>query len=144
MLSTIPLVSGFHDVIVYGAFALKLKALFRAKVWPFQVICEKLPTAYMVLPHCTICRIFSFPVVGFSAGVPLAGVAETAPAGAIRGAPEAGEATDASAVTPTASAPPSTHAPVVSRRCRIMRIMTPYSAISSTRAAVSPPAAQLC
>src|SRR5579859_2348610 len=42
-------------------------------------ISEKLPTAYMVLPHCTSWRTVSVVLVGASFGVPVAGVAETGP-----------------------------------------------------------------
>jgi hypothetical protein len=45
MESASALASGFQDVTVYGALALKLKTLFRWKVVPFQLIWLNLPTA---------------------------------------------------------------------------------------------------
>ena len=52
-----PLTSGAQDVIVYGAVALKLKTLLRGTVLPPWTISLKLPTAKMVPPQSTICRI---------------------------------------------------------------------------------------
>ena len=74
MLSTVPFTFGFHEVIVNGAVAWKLKALFRVNVMPPCSTTEKVPTAYMVLPHWTSWRTCS--VVGVVAGkwgVPIAG-----------------------------------------------------------------------
>ena len=53
---TIPFAFGSQDVTVYGLVALKLNTLFRVYVVPFHVIVLNVPTAYMVLPHCTSCR----------------------------------------------------------------------------------------
>src|ERR1700752_505846 len=44
---TAPLTAGAQDVTAYGAVWLKLKTLFRVKVWPPWLIEVKLPTAYM-------------------------------------------------------------------------------------------------
>lgn len=55
---------------------------------PFWVIVVKVPTAYMVLPHCTSCRTCSVPALdeyGPSWGVPLAGVEDTGPVCAAAG-----------------------------------------------------------
>src|SRR6266567_1807144 len=79
MVLTLPLTFGFHDVTLYGAVALKLNALCRLKVVPPCWIDVKLPTAYMVPPHCTSCRTCSVVPVGASAGVPLAGCVDTGP-----------------------------------------------------------------
>jgi len=65
--------------MAYGAVALKLKTPFLEYVVPFQLIAVNLPTAYMVPPHCTICRTCSVVPVGASVGVPLAGTGETGP-----------------------------------------------------------------
>ena len=54
---TIPLTAGAQDVIVYGAVALKLNTLVRENVLPPWTTELKLPTANIVSPHCTICRI---------------------------------------------------------------------------------------
>ena len=54
---TSPLTAGAQDVIVYGAMALKLNTLVRGIVLPPWVTWLKLPTAYIVSPHWTICRI---------------------------------------------------------------------------------------
>jgi len=51
MLLTTPLAFGAHDVIVNGAVAEKLKALFRLNVWLPCSMIENLPTAYIVPPH---------------------------------------------------------------------------------------------
>ena len=45
-------------------------------------ISEKLPTAYMVPPHCTSWRTVSVVPVAASFGVPVAGVADTGPVAA--------------------------------------------------------------
>ena len=76
-----PLTSGAHDVIAYGALALKLKTLLREYVMPFWTISLKLPAAYIVFPHCTICRVRSLVLPGLltNSGVPAAGVGDTAP-----------------------------------------------------------------
>src|SRR4051812_36354642 len=72
--STCPFTLGSKAVILYGEVAEKAKALLRAisAVELGFFTCENLPTAYMVLPHWTICRTSStdpsFP------GVPICGV----------------------------------------------------------------------
>src|SRR5215472_4520514 len=72
---TSPFTSGFQAV------ALKRKTLFRVMVLPCEVTWVNLPTAYMVLPHCTSCRIiWSCEPVGTRCGVPAAGVGDTEPA----------------------------------------------------------------
>jgi hypothetical protein len=76
---TVPLTLGVHDVIVYGAVALKLKTLSRGYVTPDWLISVKVPTANMVPPHWTSCRICSVLPVGASAGVPVAGTGDTEP-----------------------------------------------------------------
>src|SRR5215467_5850092 len=75
---TSPFTSGFQAVTVKGEVALKLKMLFRVMVLPCEVTWVNLPTAYMVLPHCTSCRIiWSCEPVGTRCGVPGAGVGDT-------------------------------------------------------------------
>ena len=65
--------------------ALKLKMLLRAKTVLFLLIEVKVPTAYMVPPHCTSWRICSFVLVALSCGVWLAGVVDTGPVAAPAG-----------------------------------------------------------
>src|SRR5215471_11931891 len=78
---TSPFTSGFQAVTLKGKVALKLKTLFRVMVLPCEVTWVNLPTAYMVLPHCTSCRIiWSCVPVGTRCGVPAAGVGDTEPA----------------------------------------------------------------
>ena len=62
----------------------------------FRLISEKVPTAYMVLPHCTSCLICSVVPVGASCGVPVTGVEDTGPV-ALAAAVEASR--DAAAAT---------------------------------------------
>src|ERR1022692_3481151 len=66
---TTPLTFGFQVVIAYGAVALKLNALLRAYTVVLYLIEVKLPTAYMMPPHCTSCRTCSVVPVGFNCGV---------------------------------------------------------------------------
>ena len=66
---TIPLTSEFQDVIVYGLDALKLKTLFARRSCRPCVIAVKVPTAYMVLPHCASWRTCSVVPVLASCGV---------------------------------------------------------------------------
>ena len=79
MVFTSPLAFGFQSVILYGAVALKLKMLLRAKSLPPHVILLKVPTAYIFEPHCTICRTCSVVPAGYrtSCGVPVAAVGDT-------------------------------------------------------------------
>lgn len=59
---------------------------------PFLIV-VKVPTAYIVLPHCTICRIcWTGLVIGSRCGVFVTGVADTGPVG--------GEVANDGAVTP--------------------------------------------
>src|SRR5215831_8945590 len=75
---TSPFTSGFQAVTLKGKVALKLKTLFRVMMLPCEVTWVNLPTAYMVLPHCTSCRIiWSCEPVGTRCGVPAAGVGDT-------------------------------------------------------------------
>ena len=91
---TVPLTFGFHEDTVNGLVALKLNALSRVMLVPFRLIVVKVPTAYMVLPHCTSCRTCSVvPVYDPSCGVPLAGVEDTGPVWAAAGT-AAGTASD--------------------------------------------------
>ena len=62
---------------MYGAVALKLNALRRLKTLVPWLILVKLPTAYILLPHCTSCLTCSVFPFGESCGVPLAGVDDT-------------------------------------------------------------------
>src|SRR3954454_4912005 len=65
---TTPFTLGSNRVILYGAVAEKAKALLRgtSSVELGFFTCENLPTAYMVLPHWTICRTSSTdPSPGF-------------------------------------------------------------------------------
>src|SRR5215475_3284547 len=74
MLLTVPFTFGRHEVSVNGAVALKLNALFRVNVLPPCATTEKVPTAYMVLPHWTSWRTCSVGVVvAGKCGVPVAG-----------------------------------------------------------------------
>ncbi len=74
MLFTVPFTFGFHEVIVKGAVAWKLKALLRVNVMPPCSTTEKVPTAYIVLPHWTSWRTCSVVgVVTGKCGVPVAG-----------------------------------------------------------------------
>ena len=77
----IPLTFGAQVVRLYGAVALKLKALFTAVTVLLCLIEVKVPTAYIVPPHCTSWRTCSTAPVVFSCGV-FAGVADTGPVGA--------------------------------------------------------------
>ncbi len=78
MESTTPLTLGFHEVMVNGAVALKLKALLRVKVSLPSWTVEKLPTAYMTPPHWTSCLICSVcGVPSGKCGVPVAGCTPT-------------------------------------------------------------------
>ena len=83
MLFTSPLTSGFQLLIVNGAVAWKLNALFLVNVRPCHVTWLNRPTAYIREPHCTSCLTCSTPgVTGGKAGVPRAGrLAGTCPAG---------------------------------------------------------------
>src|SRR5260370_33796613 len=120
MESTMPFTSGSQVVILYGEVALKLKMLFLKVVVPPWLSWVKVPTAYMVLPHCTSWRTCSavVPLLA-SAGVPLAGAGDTGPAWSER-ALAAGwvVATEATGATgpPTASIPPSRQAAVSNRQ----------------------------
>src|SRR5215472_14967732 len=111
MVSTVPLTFGSHEVTVYGAVSLKLKALFRVNVWvelPFHpLIWVNVPTAYMVPPQSTSWRICSVAWLFTSVGVPVAGVGETAPASAgLAGAADAVAGRQhATAAMPAISAP---------------------------------------
>ena len=82
---TIPFTSGFQEVIVYGLDALKLNTLLRGKVVPACEIAVNVPTAYMVLPHCAICRTCSVVPVLASCGVLYAGVVPGGPVAAEAG-----------------------------------------------------------
>src|SRR6266567_808932 len=122
MVLTLPLTFGFHDVTLYGAVALKLNALCRLKVVPPCWIDVKLPTAYMVPPHCTSCRTCSVVPVGASAGVPLAGCVDTGPLAASAGA--ASPSTLAATV-------PTTSPPLPRRAQRLNCILLPPWSLSS-------------
>jgi hypothetical protein len=98
---TIPFTLGFHEVIVYGFEALKLNTLLREKVVPACEIAVNVPTAYMVFPHCAICRTCSVVPVLASCGVLNAGVVDGGPVAADAGtAVQAAQA--ASTATPAA------------------------------------------
>src|SRR5215469_5520372 len=84
---TSPLTLGSHGVTANGAVALKLKALFRVNVPLDPLIWVKVPTAYMVVPHCTSWRICSVTPVATSVGVPATGVEDTGPVWASAGVP---------------------------------------------------------
>jgi hypothetical protein len=65
--------------MVNGEVAWKLKMLVRVYAGP-EAPCSilvKLPTAYMMPPHCTSYRTCSVVPFGYSCGVPLAGVEDT-------------------------------------------------------------------
>src|SRR5215831_11693577 len=80
MVLTWPLTFGSQDVIVYFPVAAKLKMLFLVYTTPAWLIWVNRPTAYMVPPHCTSCRITSSVVpVLLSCGVPRAASADTPP-----------------------------------------------------------------
>jgi hypothetical protein len=70
---------------MYGDVALKLNALLRVKVALYLLIEVKDPTAYMVPPHCAICRTCWVVPVFASCGVPAAGVDDTGPVAADAG-----------------------------------------------------------
>src|SRR6516225_5977582 len=53
--------------------------LSRRYVFPPHLILVKLPTAYMVEPHCTSCRTCSVVPVDTSEGVPETGTGDTGP-----------------------------------------------------------------
>src|SRR6516225_9047316 len=74
---TVPLTFGVHDVIAYGAVALKLNTFSRARLAPFWLILVKVPTANIFPPHSASCRICSVFPVDASVGVPAAGVGDT-------------------------------------------------------------------
>src|SRR5215472_13305725 len=75
---TSPFTFGAQPVTVKGKVALKLTMLFRVMVIPWETSWVNLPTAYMVSPHCTSCRItWSCEPVGTRCGVPDAGVGDT-------------------------------------------------------------------
>src|SRR5580693_6847629 len=76
----IPLTFGAQVVRLYGAVALKLKALFTAVTVLLCLTEVKVPTAYIVPPHCTSWRTCSTEPVALSCGV-LAGVYPATPAG---------------------------------------------------------------
>src|SRR5215470_17316827 len=76
---TVPLTLGAHEVTWYGAVWLKLKMLFRVKIWLPWRIEVKDPTAYMVPPQATSCLICWIVPVLWSAGVPLSGWGDTGP-----------------------------------------------------------------
>src|ERR1700684_2286026 len=98
---TIPFTLGFQEVIVYGLDAPKVKPLCSGQVLPACEIAVNVPPAYMVLPHCAICRTCSVVPVVASCGVLKAGVVDGGPVAAIAGtAVQAGQA----ASTPTAAA----------------------------------------
>ena len=85
---TAPFTFGRQLVTRYGRLALKLKTLFLMKVvrplpWRLGLrISVKLPTAYMVEPHCTIWRIWNvLLVLTGKAGVRVRGEQVTAPDG---------------------------------------------------------------
>src|SRR5580700_5598204 len=102
----IPLTFGAQVVRLYGAVALKLKALFTAVTVLLCLTEVKVPTAYIVPPHCTSWRTCSTAPVVFSCGV-LAGDADTGPAGpaALAGARPA---RSSPALTAEASSAPGT------------------------------------
>src|SRR6266704_183629 len=77
MVLTSPLTPGRQLVTVNGAVALKLNAFRRVNTVPPWLILVNEPTAYIRLPHCTICLTCSTVPFGASCGVPLAGTAET-------------------------------------------------------------------
>src|SRR5215468_3945465 len=129
MLFTVPLTLGFHEVIRNGAVAPKLNALFLVNVLPPCSMTEKVPTAYMVLPHCTSWRICSVVVV-------LAGKWGVPAAGCTLGSPACWSAACEGADCPVAaceiavgiSMPSATTAPIAPasqelRRCRPMQFM---------------------
>src|SRR5215813_1063108 len=107
MLLTVPLTLGSHGVTVYGAVALKLNALFLVYTVLSCLIWVRVPTAYMVSPHCTSWRTCWVVPVSASVGVPLAGMGDTAPAStALAGAAAAGAGRQhAPAAMPAISAP---------------------------------------
>ena len=84
-----------------GAVSLKLKMLFRVKVWVdvplYPLIWVKVPTAYMVPPQSATWRIVSVVPVATSVGVPATGVGDTGPVWASAGA--AGRQSAPAAVT---------------------------------------------
>ena len=86
----IPLTFGAQVVRLYGAVALKLKALFTAVTVLLCLTEVKVPTAYIVPPHCTSWRTCSTAPVAFSCGV-LAGVADTGPVAASAAVPAAAD-----------------------------------------------------
>ena len=94
-------------VTAYGAVALKLNALFLVHPVLRCLIWVKLPTAYMVPPHCTSWRISSVAPVFDSVGVPLTGVGDTVPASAALAGTASTEAgrQHAPAAMPAISAP---------------------------------------
>src|SRR6185369_5027862 len=68
------LTSGFQLVMVNGAVARKLNALFLVNVRPCHLTWLNRPTAYIREPHCTSCLTCSTSwVTGGKAGVPRAG-----------------------------------------------------------------------
>ena len=95
---TIPFTLGFQEVIVYGFDALKLNTLLREKVVPACEIAVNVPTAYMVFPHCAICRTCSVVPVLASCGVLYAGVVDGGPVAA-----DAGTAVQAAQAVSTAA-----------------------------------------
>jgi hypothetical protein len=68
---TSPLTSGFQRDTLYGGVAWKLKTLFlvRMTVLPddAELMAEKVPTAYIIEPHCTSCRTCSTRPFGLGA-----------------------------------------------------------------------------
>src|ERR1022692_475511 len=117
---TIPLTSGNHEVRLYGAVALKLKMLFTAVTVLLCLTEVKVPTAYIVPPHCTSWRTCSTAPVAFSCGV-FAGMAVTGPAGATAATAPAGAMPNrrSPALRPEASSAPGT-----SRRMRFPQIQS--------------------
>src|SRR5262245_38719024 len=78
----VPTTFGAQLVTVYGAVALKLKMLLRVKVVLPFLIAEKVPTAYIVPPHCTSWRIcWTCGVLAGRCGRLAGGVGCTTPAG---------------------------------------------------------------
>src|SRR5664279_2027571 len=101
MVSTWPLTLGFQAEMVYGLVAEKAKTLLRVStVVPLRTW-ENFPAAYIVPPHCVICRTCST-----EPSVPLVASCGVA-AGTLDTRAEAGPASRPRVSAPTASVTPA-------------------------------------
>ncbi len=109
---TSPLTLGAQEVSWNGAVALKLKAFVLVTVAvavPFHPLIKvKVPTANMVLPHCTSWRIWSVAPSATSVGVRATGAGDTGPVWASAGVPDAADSSRQQALAAPAISKPRT------------------------------------